>query len=57
MAASQWTITLEADPDPLLRAKILEPLAARNDAAAGPGRWGTPAVSVRGEDGEAAGGL
>lgn len=57
MQESQWTITLEADPDPSLRAKILEPLAAHNDAAAGPGRWGTLAVTVRGGDGEVVGGL
>ena len=57
MQRSQWTITLEADPDPSLRAKILEPLAAHNDAAAGPGRWDTLAITVRGDDGEVAGGL
>ena len=57
MQPGQWTLTLEADPDPSLRAKILEPLAAHNDAAAGPGRWGTLAVTVRGEDGETVGGL
>ena len=57
MPRNPWTLTLEADPDPSLRAKILEPLAAHNDAAAGPGRWGTLAVTVRGGDGEVAGGL
>ena len=57
MQDRQWTITLEADPDPSLRAKILEPLDRYNDAAAGPGRWGTLAVTVRDADGEAVGGL
>jgi len=41
MAGSEWTVVLEADPDPSLRAKILEPLSAHNDAAAGPGLWAT----------------
>jgi GNAT superfamily N-acetyltransferase len=57
MQDSQWTITLEADPDPSLRAKILEPLDRYNDAAAGPGRWGALAVTVRAGDGEVVGGL
>ena len=57
MQDSQWTITVEADPDPSLRAKILEPLDKYNEAAAGPGRWGTFAVTVRGEDGDVVGGL
>ena len=57
MQGSQWTVTLETDPDPSLRAKILEPLDKYNDAAAGPGRWGTLAVTVRGGDGEVVGGL
>jgi len=57
MQANHWTITLEADPDMSLRAKILEPLAQHNEAAAGPGRWDTLAVTVRGVDGEVAGGL
>ncbi len=57
MQESPWTIALEADPDPSLRAKILEPLVKHNDAAAGPGRWGALAVTVRGGDGEVVGGL
>ena len=57
MAGSPWTVALEADPDPALRAEILEPLARYNDAAAGPGRWGTLAVTVRGGDGKVVGGL
>jgi GNAT superfamily N-acetyltransferase len=57
MQDSRWTIAVEADPDPSLRAKILEPLDRYNDAAAGPGRWGLLAVTVRGGDGEAVGGL
>ena len=57
MQDSQWTIALEADPDPSLRAKILEPLDKYNDAAAGPGRWGVLAVTVRDGNGEVVGGL
>ena len=57
MQDSQWTITLETDPDDSLRAKILEPLDRYNEAAAGPGRWGRLAVTVRGEDGAVVGGL
>ena len=57
MQGSQWTVVLEADPDPSLRGKILEPLDAYNNAAAGPGRWGTLAVTVRDGDGEVVGGL
>ncbi len=57
MQSVAWTITLEADPDPALRAKILEPLAAHNESVAGPGHWGLLAITVRGRDGEVAGGL
>ena len=57
MGGGPWTVGLEADPDPALRAEILEPLDRYNDAAAGPGRWGTLAVTVRGKDGKVVGGL
>ncbi len=57
MQDNQWTIAFEADPDPSLRAKILEPLDRYNNAVAGPGRWGALAVTVRAEDGEVVGGL
>jgi len=57
MPGSQWTITLETDPDASLRAKILEPLAAHNEGAAGPGHWGPLVVTVRGHGGEVVGGL
>ena len=57
MTGSEWTVVLEADPDPSLRAKILEPLSAHNDAAAGPGGWATLAVTVRDAAGEVVGGL
>ena len=52
-----WTITLEAEPDLALRAQILAPLSAFNDAAAGPGHWGGLAVAVRDAAGEVVGGL
>ena len=52
-----WTVVLEADPEPSLRAKILEPLAAFNDGAAGPGRCGLLAVTVRNAAGDVVGGL
>ena len=52
-----WTVTLEADPKPSLRAKILKPLAAHNETAAGPGDWGVLAVAVRDPAGKVVGGL
>ena len=55
--AGEWTITLETDPDPSLRAQILEPLAAHNESAAGPGGWGPLVVTVRNEAGAVVGGL
>ena len=57
MQDSQWTITLETDPDVSLRAKILAPLVEHNERAAGPGQWGPLAVTVRDRDGEVVGGL
>ena len=56
MQGSQWTITLETDPDVSLRAKILQPLAAYNESVAGPGHWGPLAITGRGDGGEGAGG-
>lgn len=55
--ADEWTITLEADPDPSLRAQILEPIAAHNENAAGPSGWGLLAIAVRNGAGEVGGGL
>ena len=57
MRHGPWTITLDTNPDPALRAKILEPLAAHNESVAGPGHWGLLAITVNGPDGEVAGGL
>jgi len=57
MQATPWRVTLEADPDETLRAKILEPLAAYNESVAGPGRWGLLAVTVRRQDDAVVGGL
>ena len=57
MPTAHWKITLEPDPDAALRLKILAPLVAHNEAAAGPGDWGVLAITVRGDDGEVAGGL
>ncbi len=55
--SDQWRVVLEADPDLALRAEILAPLAAHNEAAGGPADWGLLAVTVRGPDGAVAGGL
>ena len=52
-----WRVALETDPDTSVREKILDPLTAHNDHAAGPGNWGLLAVTVRGEDGQVVGGL
>ncbi|WP_428485782.1 GNAT family N-acetyltransferase [Rhodopila sp.] len=57
MQSSQWKITVEADPDAALRAEILAPLVAHNEAAAGPGRWGTLAITVRDSGDKVVGGL
>ena len=57
MTEPEWTIALETDPDPSLRAKILEPLGAFNESAAGPGNWSVMAVTVRDTTGEVIGGL
>ena len=57
MSGNEWTIRLETDPDASLRDKILAPLSAYNDSAAGPGHWGLLAVTVRNPDCEIVGGL
>jgi GNAT superfamily N-acetyltransferase len=57
MQSSPWEIILESDPDAEIRAKILEPLAAYNESAAGPAHWGLLALTVRDRDGEIVGGL
>ncbi len=57
MQDGQWTVTLETDPDISLREKILEPLVAYNESAAGPGKWGPLAITVRDPGGEVVGGL
>jgi GNAT superfamily N-acetyltransferase len=57
MPHDQWSVRLEVDPDPSLRAKVLAPLEAHNESAAGPGHWGLLAVTVSDRDGEVVGGL
>lgn len=57
MPDAAWTITLEADPDPSLRALILAPLDAHNQEMAGPGQWGLLVVTVRDAAGAVVGGL
>lgn len=57
MKQDQWSVALEADPDPALRSKILDPLSAHNESAGGPAHWGLLAVSVRDRGNEVVGGL
>src|SRR3954462_12617578 len=57
MHSSPWQIILESDPDAEIRAKILQPLAAYNESAAGPAHWGLLALTVRDPDGKIVGGL
>ena len=52
-----WSVRLETEPDRALRQKILDPLVAYNDSAAGPGKWGFLAVTVRDSNGDVVGGL
>lgn len=56
-AAGRWTVAVEDKPGLALRRKILKPLAAYNERAAGPGRWGRFAITVRDEAGQVVGGL
>jgi GNAT superfamily N-acetyltransferase len=52
-----WTTVLEPDPDPAIRARIIAPLVAYNDRAAGAADWGLIVVTVRDPAGEIVGGL
>lgn len=52
-----WTLCLETDPDPALRAHILAPLVAYNESVAPDGNWGLLALTVRDPDGAVVGGL
>ena len=52
-----WTLCLETDPDPALRAHILAPLVAYNESVAPDGNWGLLAVTVRDPDGAVVGGF
>jgi ribosomal protein S18 acetylase RimI-like enzyme len=57
MSHSEWTVCLESDPNTDIREKILKPLAAYNEACAGPGHWEVLAITVRNHQGEVVGGL
>ena len=57
MTDETWTVQLETEPVGAMREKILAPLAAHNEAEAGPGEWRLLAVTVRDAAGEIAGGL
>ena len=57
MGQGDWTVQIEAEPDSEIREKILAPLAAYNEARAGPGDWETLAITVRDQQGEILGGL
>ena len=57
MAAEDWTVALETDPDPAVREAILAPLVAYNEAAGGPAQAGLLVVSVRDAAGGIVGGL
>lgn len=56
-AHGQWSVRLEVNPDPSLRAKILAPLDAYNEGAGGPAHWGLMAVTVSDASGVVVGGL
>ncbi|GJD71912.1 GNAT family N-acetyltransferase [Methylobacterium goesingense] len=57
MSVGGWTLRLETDPDPAIRAEILAPLVAHNEAQVPNGDWGLLAVTVRDEGGAVVGGL
>lgn len=57
MEIEGWQLVPENDPDPSLRAKILEPLNAHNVKEAGPAEWGLLAITVRDPEGHIVGGL
>jgi hypothetical protein len=52
-----WKITLETAPNSAMHTKILAPLVAHNEGAAGPGDWSLLVVTVRDAAGEIVGGL
>ena len=52
-----WIVSLESDPKAEIREEILKPLAAYNQACAGPGHWEVLAITVRNQQGEIVGGL
>jgi GNAT superfamily N-acetyltransferase len=52
-----FELRLEDAPDEQMRAGILAPLVAYNDAAAGPGTWGLLVITLRDAAGGVAGGL
>jgi GNAT superfamily N-acetyltransferase len=55
--APAWTVRLEAEPDPGMRAAILAPLVAHNEAQVPNGNWGLLALTVRDAGGAIVGGL
>ncbi|MBO1073041.1 GNAT family N-acetyltransferase [Roseomonas marmotae] len=57
MSSDRWILALEAEPDAEMRARIVAPLSAHNEQAAGPGDWRPLAVTVRDAAGEVVGGL
>ena len=57
MAAPGWTIRLEAEPDAAMRAAILAPLVAYNEAQVPNGDWDLMALTVRDGAGVIVGGL
>ena len=54
---TEWTVTLEEDPQPSVREAILTPLIAYNVAQAGEHGYTPLAITVRGADGSVVGGL
>ncbi|MCI9880682.1 GNAT family N-acetyltransferase [Methylobacterium goesingense] len=48
---------MEAEPDPIMRAEILAPLVAHNEAQVPNGNWGLLALTVRDAAGAIVGGL
>ncbi len=57
MNQARWTVAVEAEPVPSVRATIDALLDVHNDAVAGPGDWGLLAVTVRDPGGSVVGGL
>ena len=52
-----WPLRLEAAPDAAMRAEILAPLVAHNEAQVPNGNWGLLALTVRDAGGAIVGGL